>query len=87
MLVITTADTHADTDDPVSGQMAWYADNRSIYTTTHSKADATQHTPTDTQNAACTWCRFLSCIPTSSNNQCKGTVSRWLGEAALPRIV
>ncbi|BEI83916.1 hypothetical protein CcaverHIS002_0405200 [Cutaneotrichosporon cavernicola] len=24
-------------------------------------------------NAACTWCRYLSCIPTSANNQCKGT--------------
>nr|VWO94210.1 Rhomboid protein 2 (EC [Ganoderma boninense] len=23
--------------------------------------------------AACTWCRYLSCIPTSSNNHCKGT--------------
>ena len=22
--------------------------------------------------AACTWCRYLSCIPTSSNNRCKG---------------
>jgi hypothetical protein len=23
--------------------------------------------------AACDWCRFLSCIPTTSNNHCKGT--------------
>ncbi|KAK7059045.1 hypothetical protein VNI00_001669 [Paramarasmius palmivorus] len=23
--------------------------------------------------AACGWCRYLSCIPTSSNNQCQGT--------------
>ncbi|KZT75109.1 rhomboid-domain-containing protein [Daedalea quercina L-15889] len=23
--------------------------------------------------AACSWCRYLSCIPTSSNNYCKGT--------------
>ncbi|CAL1695233.1 unnamed protein product [Somion occarium] len=23
--------------------------------------------------AACSWCRYLSCIPTSSNNHCKGT--------------
>ncbi|KAF8320120.1 rhomboid-domain-containing protein [Clavulina sp. PMI_390] len=24
--------------------------------------------------AACNWCRYLSCIPTSSNNQCQGSV-------------
>ncbi|KZV77506.1 rhomboid-domain-containing protein [Peniophora sp. CONT] len=23
--------------------------------------------------AACSWCRYLSCIPTSANNRCKGT--------------
>ena len=22
--------------------------------------------------AACSWCRYISCIPTSSNNYCKG---------------
>ncbi|KAH9937204.1 uncharacterized protein B0H18DRAFT_969562 [Fomitopsis serialis] len=26
--------------------------------------------------AACSWCRYLSCIPTSSNNYCKGYVGR-----------
>ncbi|KAI0094924.1 rhomboid family-domain-containing protein [Irpex rosettiformis] len=25
--------------------------------------------------AACSWCRYLSCIPTSSNNHCKGCVN------------
>ncbi|KAG5715784.1 Rhomboid family member 1, partial [Termitomyces sp. T112] len=24
--------------------------------------------------AACSWCRYLSCIPTSANNHCKGYV-------------
>ncbi|WVW79247.1 hypothetical protein I302_101213 [Kwoniella bestiolae CBS 10118] len=28
---------------------------------------------TDDPNAACEWCRYLSCIPTSSNEHCKGT--------------
>ncbi|WWD21085.1 hypothetical protein CI109_105566 [Kwoniella shandongensis] len=28
---------------------------------------------TDDPNAACEWCKYLSCIPTSSNNHCSGT--------------
>ena len=28
---------------------------------------------TDDPNAACEWCRFLSCIPTSANDRCSGT--------------
>ncbi|WVQ93311.1 hypothetical protein IAU59_000379 [Kwoniella sp. CBS 9459] len=28
---------------------------------------------TDDPNAACEWCRYLSCIPTKSNEYCKGT--------------
>ncbi|WWC64118.1 uncharacterized protein I303_106726 [Kwoniella dejecticola CBS 10117] len=28
---------------------------------------------TDDPNAACEWCRYLSCIPTNSNQHCKGT--------------
>lgn len=27
---------------------------------------------TDLPPVACSWCRYLSCIPTSSNNYCKG---------------
>ena len=27
-----------------------------------------------TWQAACSWCRYLSCIPTSANNYCKGYV-------------
>ena len=28
---------------------------------------------TDDPNKACEWCKFLSCIPTSSNDRCTGT--------------
>lgn len=28
---------------------------------------------TDDPSASCSWCRYLSCFPTSSNNECKGT--------------
>ncbi|KAL5495301.1 hypothetical protein ACEPAI_764 [Sanghuangporus weigelae] len=28
---------------------------------------------TDDPSASCSWCRYLSCIPMSSNNYCKGT--------------
>ncbi|ORY26257.1 hypothetical protein BCR39DRAFT_470533 [Naematelia encephala] len=31
---------------------------------------------TSDPNASCEWCKFLSCIPTSSNNHCQGTVSQ-----------
>jgi hypothetical protein len=30
---------------------------------------------TDDPNAACQWCKYLSCIPTKSNDHCSGTVS------------
>lgn len=29
---------------------------------------------TDDPNKACEWCKYLSCIPTSSNDRCTGTV-------------
>ncbi|KAG7528995.1 hypothetical protein FFLO_05853 [Filobasidium floriforme] len=29
---------------------------------------------TDDPNAACQWCKYLSCIPTKSNDHCSGTV-------------
>lgn len=28
---------------------------------------------TDDPSASCSWCRYLSCFPTSSNNKCQGT--------------
>lgn len=33
------------------------------------KADTTD------PNAACKWCKYLSCIPVAANNYCSGTVS------------
>ncbi|ORX39022.1 hypothetical protein BD324DRAFT_618264 [Kockovaella imperatae] len=35
-------------------------------------------------NAACRWCRFLSCIPTSANNQCTGTGLTTISSADVP---
>ncbi len=32
---------------------------------------------------ACSWCRYLSCIPTSSNNHCKGCVTSFLSGLTL----
>jgi hypothetical protein len=40
---------------------------------------------TDDPSASCSWCRYLSCFPTASNNHCSGTgLSEVSSSSVLP---
>lgn len=81
--IINTAST--DTEDPVSDAVLRRRPTPQPRVGRSSGGEPAALEPyellTSVQNAACQWCRYLSCIPTSSNERCKGTVSGYTGVA------